>query len=353
MKKTLAILALSIFYAGIFCSESLAQEIIQSEQTTEESVIEPIEVKRPEIDKDAIISLSYENDIFGGEDNNYTNGVRVSYISPEKPVPAILRRSADLIPFYPNEARMRWGLSFGQNMYTPDDITLVNPPTDDQPYAGWLYGSATVIADTEATLDTFQVTLGVVGPAAAAENTQKFIHKLVDSPRPQGWDYQLENEPGVVLTYERKWRNMFNVSPGGLDFDLAPGAGVNLGNVYTDAGINLIARVGHDLPSDYGPPLIRPSLGGSDFFVPGQDFGWYFFGGVEGRAVARNIFLDGNTFTDSRSVDKENFVGGAQVGAAVTFSDVRLAYTHVFKTKEFETQREANQYGAVSVSFRF
>lgn len=25
----------------------------------------------------------------------------------------------------------------------------------------------------------------------------------------------------------------------------------------------------------------------------------------EGRAVARNIFLDGNTFQDSRSVDKE------------------------------------------------
>lgn len=65
-------------------------------------------------------------------------------------------------------------------------------------------------------------------------------------------------------------------------------------------------RLGQRLPLDYGPPRIQPSLPGSGFFVPPQDrFGWYLFAGVEGRAVARNIFLDGNTFRDSRSVDKE------------------------------------------------
>ena len=308
---------------------------------------------RPEIDKEAILTLSYENDIFSGQDNNYSNGVRVSYFSPEKPAPYWLMRSADLVPFYPSEARFRWGVAIGQSMYTPDDITLVNPPVDDQPYAGWLYGSATLVADTEKTLDTFQMTLGVVGPASGAKRTQRFIHDIINSPEPMGWSYQLENEPGIVLTYERKWRNLFEISPLGLDFDITPGAGVNLGNVFTDAGVSMIARFGHNLPSDYGPPLIRPSMGGSDFFVPGQDFGWYFFGGVEGRAVGRNIFLDGNTFTDSRSVDKNHFVGGAQAGIALTFSDVRVAYTHVIRTKEFTTQRDTNQFGALSVSFRF
>jgi len=304
-------------------------------------------------DKDAIITLSYENDIFAGSDNNYTNGVRISYFSPENDVPSLLSGAANLLPFYPEQGRSRWGLALGQNMYTPNNITLKNPPLDDEPYAGWLYGTATLVTDTGKTLDTFQATVGMVGPASGAHQTQSFIHHMIGSPQPQGWKYQLHNEPGLVLTYEKKWRNLYEVSPKGLGFDLSPGVGANVGNVFTNAGLSLVARFGEDLPSDYGPPLIEPSLGGSDFFEPTKRFGWYVFGGVEGDAVARNIFLDGNTFEDSRSVDKKPFIGGAQAGIALTFPSTRIAYTQVFRTKEFDTQRHPNQYGAVTVSFRF
>lgn len=304
-------------------------------------------------DDEAIITLSWENDIFAGGDNNYTNGVRLSYFSPENDVPRFLTRTAGILPFYPHTGRSRWGLALGQSMYSPDNITLVNSPLDDQPYAGWLYGSATLITDTGSTLDTFQLTLGMVGPASGAKDVQRIIHNLVDSPKPMGWKYQLHNEPGLVLSYQRKWRNELNIHPLGLQFDMSPTVGANLGNVFTNAGVGLVARLGQDLPADYGPPLIQPSLGGSDFFVPAEKLGWYVFGGVEGNAVARNIFLDGNTFQDSRSVDKKPFVGGAQLGVAIVINDTRFAYTHVFRTKEFDTQRNANQYGALTASFRF
>lgn len=313
----------------------------------------PAEVVKVDKDKDAIVTLSYENDIFAGGDNNYTNGVRISYFSPEDDVPKLLSNAAGLVPFYPDQGRSRWGFAIGQSMYSPDNITLVNPPVDDQPYAGWLYGTATLITDTGKTLDTFQVTAGVVGPASGAEGVQRFIHKMIDSPKPRGWNYQLKNEPGLVLGYQRKWRNLYQLSPTGLGFDLSPSVGANLGNVFTNAGVGMLARIGYDLPSDYGPPLIQPSLGGSDFFMPVEKFGWYVFGGLEGNAVARNIFLDGNTFTDSRSVDKKPLVGGAQLGIAFTFPTARVAYTHVFRTDEFDTQRKPNQYGALTVSFRF
>lgn len=84
-----------------------------------------------------------------------------------------------------------------------------------------------------------------------------------------------------------------------------------------------------------------------------SDFGWYAFAGIEGRAVARNIFLDGNTFADSRSVDKEPLVGDLQFGIVLDWSDVRLSYTHVYRTREFRTQESSDDFGAFSVSAKF
>ncbi len=304
-------------------------------------------------DRKGVYSVQFENDKFNGQDNNYTNGVRFSYFSPENAVPHWLEETANAMPFFAEEGHKRWGLAVGQNMYTPDDIRVPTRQSDDQPYAGFLYGTASVVSDTGKTLDTFQLTLGMVGPSSLAEPTQKFIHKITDSDDPRGWDYQLKDEPGIILSYERKWRNLFQFTPFGWGFDVTPSASVNLGNIYTDATVGAIARFGYDLPADYGPPLIRPTLSGSDFFIPTRDFGWYLFGGVQGSTVGRNIFLDGNTWKDSDSVDKEPLVGGIQAGIAFTVYDTRIAYTHVIRSDQFKTQKEREEFGAVSVSMRF
>lgn len=197
------------------------------------------------------------------------------------------------------------------------------------------------------------LTVGVIGPASLAEHTQKFVHDVTGADEPRGWDTQLKNEPGVVLTYQRSWRGYVTQSVSGFGFDVTPHAGAALGNVYTYADAGLTMRFGKDLPLDYGPPRIQPSLPGSGFFIPTDDFGWYLFAGVEGRAVARNIFLDGNTFTDSRSVDKEPLVGDVQLGIAVSWRDLRLSYTHVFRTREYEGEADRSEFGAMSLSLRF
>jgi hypothetical protein len=75
--------------------------------------------------------------------------------------------------------------------------------------------------------------------------------------------------------------------------------------------------------------------------------------GVEGRAVARDIFLDGNTWRESRSVDREVFVGDASAGVAVIMPFARLTVSYTARSREFETQRNTAQFGSVSLSFRF
>lgn len=304
-------------------------------------------------DHEGIFTFSLENDIFSGEDDNYTNGVRFSFLSAENAVPDWMEETASGLPFFSEKGYKRWGVSFGQSMFTPSDISQPYLQRNDRPYAGWTYASVGMTSDTGKRLDNLQLTLGVVGPASGAAHTQSFVHDVIGSQDPEGWSNQLNTEPGMVLTYERKWRGSYEFTPFGWGFDITPSVGGSIGNIYTHAAAGAVARFGYDLPSDYGPPLIRPNLPGSDFFMPTKKIGWYLFAGVEGRAVARNIFLDGNTFSDSHSVDKYPFVGGLQAGLAFTIDDIRIAYTHIFRTKEFEDQPNNDEFGALTLSYRF
>jgi len=46
-------------------------------------------------------------------------------------------------------------------------------------------------------------------------------------------------------------------------------------------------------------------------------------------------------------------VGDASAGFALIFETMRLTATYTIRSKEFETQREAAQFGSVSIAFRF
>ncbi|PKR60289.1 lipid A deacylase LpxR family protein [Thalassospira lohafexi] len=313
------------------------------------------------------VSLSVENDLFtaSNSDQHYTNGVRLAFISPEDSAPASFLNVAKKVPFFASNGRIRTSYSFGQTMYTPDDITIAENQPDDRPWAGILAGTVGLLSDTGlqndgdgnySRIDTLELTLGVVGPASLADKTQKIVHKNINSPAPEGWDNQIKNEPLVNLTYERKYRSWFEADVAGIEFDATPHGAVSLGNAFTNAEVGTMFRMGFDLPADYGPPRIRPSLPGSDFFVPdteGFPLSGYLFAGVAGRYVARDITLDGNTFKDSNSVDKEPLVGDLQIGFAVIMGQARLTYTHVYRTAEYTAQDGADQFGSLSLSFRF
>jgi lipid A 3-O-deacylase len=305
-------------------------------------------------DNKGVFSVILENDIFTGTDRGYTNGIRFSYASSEEGMPALARQVANYLPLFSKDGKKRISIAAGQSIFTPSNIGSNASDSSDRPYAGWLYGSIGVVSDTGKILDNVFLTLGVVGPSAQAEEAQKFVHKVIGSPKPQGWNYQLKDEIGAVLTYERKWREIYKFSLLGLETDAMPQLGASLGNVNTDVSIGATFRLGFDLPSDYGPPRIRPSLPGSDFFVPNRKTAGYLFATFASRAVARNIFLDGNTFQESPHVHKKLIVNSLQLGAAVTCGDTRISYAHVFVTKEFVGQQgSASQFGAVTISHRF
>jgi len=69
--------------------------------------------------------------------------------------------------------------------------------------------------------------------------------------------------------------------------------------------------------------------------------------------VGRDIFLDGNSFSDGPSVEKNHLVGDVQAGFVVNYNPVRIGYTYVFRTEQFENQGGEHIFGAVSISVRF
>lgn len=325
---------------------------------------------------EATYNIQVENDLFASSaDRHFTNGIRLSYLTKAKPcqenkpcLTGFLKDMASVIPSFRHGDSYRVSYSLGQNMYTPSDITVPELLPDDRPYAGWLYGGLGYVTRNTFSkdnrhvhdrIDNLELNIGVIGPLSGAELAQKTWHKIFNFRRPRGWEHQLKNEPGLVLQYERIWQ--FRQSPSfipGLDLELAPSVGAAVGNVYTHAAAGLRVRIGHDLPEDYGPPRIRPSLPGSDYFIPKErHFGFYIFAGAEGRAVARNIFLDGNTYRKSHSVDKKHFVGDVTLGAALITSrqgflpPCRISYTYIFRSKEFHGQEFGDKFGSINLSF--
>ena len=304
-----------------------------------------------------IYTLLIENDVFTGTDQHYTNGLRLSYLSDQDDVPNLVRKFAAAMPFVSPGAKLRAGYALGQNIYTPNDIQAASLVPNERPYAGYLYAGMAVVAEGQGKsskiLDTWELDLGIVGPSALGEEVQNNFHHLIGAPEAQGWANQLKDEPAVSLTHERKWRHLWHHPDSGIGMDVTPHIGGSIGNVATYLNLGASVRVGSGLARDYGPPRIRPSLPGAGFFVPQKGVGWYLYAGVDGRAVAHNIFLDGNSYKDSHSVDSNIWVGDAQAGLVLTFSKMQIAYTQVYRTKEFKGQQAGDHFGAVSLSARF
>lgn len=246
-------------------------------------------------------------------------------------------------------------------MYAPEDIDSPDLIPDQRPYAGMTYLGIGFHSKDSDRMDTFEIDLGILGPHSYAEDIQKTWHEWIDSTDPKGWDHQLKDEPILNVFLERKWRLLRSPLGHGFAYDLIPHLGCSLGNALTGANFGGQFRFGWNLPEDFGTFLIRP---GSDtnapmdredprFYPHPYRLGVHVFAGLDAKAVARNILLDGNTFKDSHSVDKKYFVGNFIAGVGVIIHRFKISYAYVYQTKAYNTQREAQQYGSLTISFSY
>jgi hypothetical protein len=99
------------------------------------------------------LTFYYENDLFNGEDANYTSGGRLSYITPGQPAVdiAFIQHTLDFLSGgedsselmksiwglnHPSEVEYSYGFALTQRMYTPVELETPTPPPGERPYVG-------------------------------------------------------------------------------------------------------------------------------------------------------------------------------------------------------------------------
>jgi lipid A 3-O-deacylase len=316
------------------------------------------------------VSVYSENDkYFAGTDQHYTNGFKISVLTTDlasftsasvpQPIQEISRALGRLV--LPGEA-YKLGLSLGQNLYTPVNTATTAPQPNDRPYAAWLYvGVAFQVyqppvplaggGSSLARLDTVELATGLVGPGALGRQVQNSVHSLIGAAPANGWGNQIHNEPGLDLGYERKWRLSTASARDGWGADLIPHLGASLGNIFTYANAGFEFRAGWHLPADFGTNLIRPS--GDSNSRRRQKWSVFVFGAADGRAVARDITLDGNSFRASASIPKDPFVADFTGGLGFGTRHWQLTYSEAERTREFVGQQKASVFGSISATFYY
>ena len=295
----------------------------------------------------ATVETLYDNDTnamvpgAATTDRNYTFGAHTTWYARPGSVPAALARAASRWLGSSADGTQRLALSFGQELYTPDALSNPNPIPGDRPYAAWLYGGATLSNTTATRARALDVRVGVVGPMAQGQAVQDWWHRRTHVRAPRGWRWQLANEPGVRASFDERWR------PWGYrrHADLVPHARITVGNVLTEAAAGATVRLGLPLPDDFGPGA--PS--GPDDRGAGPRL--FAFGRVEGRAVAHDILLDGNTLHRGMHVTRVPLVGEAQLGCGARWGRLGARYTFSYTTGQFRERLDAQEYGSFGFSF--
>jgi len=316
------------------------------------------------------LTLCVENDLFSLDDHDryYTSGTKISWISRDVSnygdivkAPFWMQRFLEWLPFVNDPGEQRFiSLSLVQDIYTPDDKWRSALMRNDRPYAGLTYLGMGLHSKDRSQMDTLEVDIGIVGRHSYAEDFQKEIHVLINDVDPKGWSNQLHDEPLVNIYGERRWKALKSAPSRELGFDFIPHAGMAAGNAYTGINLGGQLRFGWNIPDNFGTFIIRP---GADGDVPGDDdrrfsrqlprSGIHLFLAVDGKFVGRSIALDGNTFRDSHSIDKKPLVADLVGGIGMNIRRFKIAYSYVYRTKEFDAQKKEQQFGSISLSFAF
>jgi len=313
-----------------------------------------------------IFGLYIENDLAAGTDRHYTNGFKALWVSPELgegegklQAPGWIDFLTRRLPLIRTQsARRFFSLSLAQAIYTPEDISRPVPDPSDRPYAGYLYAGLAFHSMDAGSLDTAEIDVGVVGPLSLAGDIQRLWHHTFGWDRPRGWAHQIKNEAVLALTYDHMRKILRPRAEEGFGRDAIIHAGATLSNAFTGAMAGLELRLGWNLPGDFGSTHIQPGSDSAALFderglrLSGKRrVGFHFFAALEGKAVMRDIFLDGNTFRDGPRVDKVPLVGQVVVGAALRYKRLKFSYGYVFLSKEFATQRGTQTYGSLNLAF--
>ncbi|WP_347329970.1 lipid A deacylase LpxR family protein [Marinimicrobium locisalis] len=301
------------------------------------------------------ITTLWHNDVFLDKDGGgYTNGLYFSWFdlseSSDKDFKApLLTRPVNrwLMPEFDGQLQVN-EFTFGQAMMTPKNIKKAVPDPNDAPYGGLLmFRSAYTLVD-ERIADTVGVTVGIVGPSSRAEEAQKAVHKLVGANEPQGWDYQIKDEPVGQIKRSRVWR-YGNGDEQGVGTDLLVIGSGALGNLGSAVSGAVIVRYGAGLESSFGT---AGQIIGRVSNPMAIDSGWNVYAGLGADYVYNQIFVSGGGLRSGQSADLRHDQYAFYAGASYAWRSFSLTLSYVNNSSLDMNSSARQEFGALKLGWK-
>ena len=285
------------------------------------------------VSSDKIFAGTFANDATFRTDYYFTQGLTANLVHP-----ALQHSPVNKILFGLKESTNRYyGIGIRYDGFTPLKILDKNIRYGDRPYAAYVYTSHYQINNNTAKKQrlTNGLDIGFIGPGAGAKAFQTKVHQWLDSPPPQGWDYQIRND--LILAYHANFEKQLVAL--GKTAALIGNTGATLGTLYTFATGGVLLRAGK--MNNYFQNL---GLAARENRQGLQKFQFYAQGRLNGRLVGYNATLQGGLLNKhSPYTLSANQVSRAvlqkSAGLVCTYGGVSFESSVVWISPEFEDAR--------------
>lgn len=314
----------------------------------------PFSYASDEID---FFSFTFENDAFVRDDGLYTGGLIATWgyddveRLDEQTLPDWLAYLAQ--KSYLNTQRDKHyaiSYSIAHLIQTAIEVKVEELIEEDAPYVGMFAWESELTTYDESTIDRLSLVLGMVGPAGGGEYVQKVVHEVIGASEPQGWDNQIGNEFIINLQGERSWR-VYDKTLESSEFDIITGRHGEIGNLRSDVGIGVGIRWGRGLQNNFSSVSAFPAQKINS--AHNSPDGWYVFANTSAYYVANDIFIDGNTFQESHSVDLIHLQYGASFGVMANIYNWNIVYTLLQLSDQYHGQNERSRFGSLTLTYHF
>lgn len=234
----------------------------------------------------------------------------------------------------------------GQQIFTPLSKSASNI---DRPYCGYLFTRYSQLNETKNKgLLTWQVNLGVLGPASLGEQLQNSYHNLFSFKRFEGWKYQVRSAIGVDagISYAKDLVHLANA------IRIIPTAEAQLGSNFTGARIGSFFCIGQSNGTSSGT-LFKTRIGKQDPVAKKTEL--FLFWNPSLKWQAYNSTLQGNLFHKGSGAVLAQpipWLWEQRYGVCFSYGRWSTRVELVNQSKETSSQNNTHSYGSLQLACR-
>lgn len=260
-----------------------------------------------------------ENDVFTGSDDDYTQGLSLTYADN------------DSLQF-----------TIFQTIYTPYDISNPSSQPDDRPWSGILAFSL----GEQSSSSEKSILIGAIGEWSLADDTQKMFHEIIGSEKPLGWSNQVPNEIVINASYYKVYPIVYDFG-NKIRYIIDTKVGGEFGTAFINTSVDNRLKIG--IGNINSPPIyIFPKSVNTD------EYGCFLFADLIGIFQLHNVTINGSMFDDSVDYNEiEQLVGEYRCGVGINFESFEFHLGIADRSREYVGQKHSTDYGFVEISINF